>query len=132
MRRKGSELTSFEWHMLKDYFSRQNTSFKDIAYSYRVGEGIKTNKIDLEWLRRCMRDSTQLKIDCVAVDSNDVHMLIEVKKRAGPGSVGQALVYSHLYHTKNNCLCQAVILCKSIHPDILEVAQYFGVQVVII
>ena len=127
--RSQSELSKYEWEMLQEYIDINNK--KDITYYYsvRVGGGANTEAIKEQWLRKLIRHNTRLKIDCLAVGLCGDPEIIEVKRVAEPGALGQLLCYKYLYDKEFGTNVEMILLCRFASNKILKLCDYFNIKV---
>ena len=127
--RSQSELSKYEWEMLQEYIDINNK--KDITYYYsvRVGGGANTEAIKEIWLRKLIRHNTRLKIDCLAINKNFDREIIEVKKVAKPGALGQLMCYKYLYDKEYGTNAKMTLLCRFANTTILQLCDYFHIKV---
>jgi len=128
-RRQSSELSYFEWEMLQEYIKRSREHAYKFEYSIRVGTGANTESVKEVWLRKLIRHNTQLKIDCVKNDHSGTPEIIEVKKVAGPGAIGQLMCYKKLHDEEYGTESTMTLLCRFASNTILKLCDHFGIKV---
>ena len=128
-RRQNSELSYFEWEMLQKWITQNRIKSLNCAYSVRVGEGANTESVKEVWLRKLIRHNTQLKIDCVKNDHSGTPEIIEVKKVAGPGAIGQLMCYKKLHDEEYGTESTMTLLCRFASNTILKLCDHFGIKV---
>jgi len=128
--RRGTQLTKFEFEMLRRYFSKFSKDYIDIEYQVKVGVHTEYEFVKDRKLRKMIEDSYKLKIDCVAVQKDGIVDLIEVKNVANTGAIGQLLAYKVLYNEEYKKDCNMILLCKAINENIREVCEYYDIVVI--
>ena len=127
--RSQSELSKFEWEMLQEFIDKNNKKDKTYYYSVRVGGGANTEAIKEQWLRKLIRHNTRLKIDCLVVRLCGEPEIIEVKKVAKPGALGQLMCYKYLYDQEYGTNAKITLLCRFANTTILQLCDYFHIKV---
>ncbi len=102
-------------------------------YDYRVGEGMILN---IEWednIKRMATAITQKRIDVLAW-VGDIPTIIEVKRRAGLGTLGQLLGYWSLFRKDfpHFVRPKLLLICESIDEDTIAVMEDNNIPVVVI
>ncbi|MBA7542014.1 hypothetical protein ES705_34330 [subsurface metagenome] len=102
--------------------------FDTVDYDVHVGTGIvdpdePESKISEQW-----KELTRKRIDVIGWKVNFA-TIIEVKKRVGLASLGQALGYRFLYQLENPkvLLSPSLIVCSQIDNDDQIVLDHFGI-----
>jgi len=130
--RKGTELTKFEWDMLYKYFDIKDTEYLDVKYQFRVGKiAMEVEGVDRKMMREIMA-TTRLKIDCVAKRNDGVTEIIEVKRVASAGAVGQLLTYKYHHRKEYHDQVELVLVCNYITNDVNDVCEKYKITVVVI
>jgi len=93
------------------FLAKHGSGFTSIDYNVRIGVGFDPGPGVPDYARKAAIANTQLRIDAVAYDGTS-WWLIEIKRRAGAGALGQLLQYAVLYETdypKNSPLQLAIV-----------------------
>ncbi len=130
--RKGSELGKFEWNMLQKWRKLYTNPAAKYYYSYRVGGGVSTEGIKERWLRKCIFFNSRLKIDCVVYREFGPHDIVEVKRVATPGAIGQLLCYAEIYKDEQDAVNDMILLCCFASSDMYKLCDKFGIKLIII
>jgi hypothetical protein len=128
-RRRKTELSKYEWNMLQEYIKRSREPEYKYNYSIRVGTGADTENIKEVWMRKLIRHNTQLRIDCVKIELSGEPEIIEVKKVAQPGAIGQLLAYKKLYDEDYGTKAEMTLLCRYASNTMLKLCDHFGIKV---
>jgi len=127
-----SELSIFEWGMLEEWKKANRRVGRGYDHSVRVGTGVETESIEEKWLKKCIRANSRLKIDCVVFDYVKPVMIIEVKRVAAVGSIGQLAGYKYLYDMEYKSNVGMLLLCKFASDDVKLLCDRFGIKVEIL
>lgn len=130
--RRGTQLNKFEFEVLQEYFKDRSPDYYDISYQRKVGRHTEYKHIKDRKIRKMVEDGYKLKIDCVAKRKDELDEIIEVKRVADPGAIGQLLSYEVLYEEEFNRSCQLILLCRFIGENIKAVCDYFDIKVIVI
>lgn len=130
MGRKGTELTEFEFEMLRRYFLDRSHDYIDIQYQVKVGKHTTYEFVKDRKLRKMIEDGYKLKIDCVAVKMGGMVDLIEIKNVANTGAIGQLLAYKVLYEDEHKRDCKMILLCRAINENIRKACEFYKIVVI--
>ena len=129
MTRHNSELSIFEWEMLQIWIDQNHVSGNSYFYSYRVGAGADTECVKEKWMRKMIRHNSRLKIDCVRKGINGEVEIIEVKKVAEPGAIGQLICYKLLYDEEHGTDVRLILLCRFASNTMLQLCDLFNIKI---
>lgn len=80
----------------RDFLDGYGDSYQGFYYNVRIGEDRATPGIEDEALKKMVEDLALKRIDAVG-KRGSTWDLIEVRRHAGPGSIGQILAYETLW-----------------------------------
>lgn len=107
--------------------------FDTVDYDIHVGSGIETHEDPESKPAQQWRDLTRKRIDVIGW-KGDFATIIEVKKRVGLPTLGQALGYRFLYHRENPgiLLKPFLIICSQIYQDDIDVLNHYGILYIVV
>lgn len=114
------------WERFLDQYAGQVDA---VAYDVALG-GIEADPNDgTPAMRQAWRYSTAIKVDAVAIDGN-LAVVIEVKPRAGPSAIGQALCGATLFELDNPAgyEVQPAVVTDAASPDVRYLCERLGVE----
>ena len=128
MARGKIEITEFEHELLREFIKDEELHYKKLDFSVRVGDGVEVDGETPEWLEQQIKNGTRLKVDAIMQMLDDVHMIVEVKKRAYPGAIGQLLVYKRLYEDTFKGKIIMALVCEVANADVRRSCNYFNIN----
>jgi len=126
--RMRSELSVYEWSMLEEWRDNWIAGNHEYLYSVRVGKGVSTEGVEPEWLAKCIKANSRLKIDCVVYDDEKPVEIVEVKKVARLDAIGQIESYKYLIDLEYGVDVDKLILCNFASGDVKMVCEKFGIE----
>ena len=101
-----------------------------VVYDYPLGAGRPAPDGATPAMAEGWKYLNQLKADLV-IFSGDTVWIAEIKPTMDAGAFGQVFVYSHLYRQEHGFdkLVIPLIICEITHPDLMQVAKDFNMDV---
>jgi hypothetical protein len=126
------ERTDGESAVIKDFLLEHIDDYDSFDFSVRIGEGIPPDPTLLPSVQRQATFNSLKRIDILAWRGPQP-VIIEVKQRVTPASLGQILTYQHLWMLENPDAPEPelVVVGRSSDPDTLKALQGNGVTVVL-
>jgi hypothetical protein len=100
LRRFFPERTDGESAVIRLFLLEHLREFDTVSFSVRIGAGIESDPTHLPGVQRNAIFSGQKRIDILAFRGTQP-IIIEVKQRVTPATLGQILTYRHLYLEEN-------------------------------
>lgn len=130
IRKHYPERTDGESHVIRAFLLEHLQDFDRLAFSKRVGHGIKPDPTHLPAVQANTAFSSMLRIDILAWRGN-LPIIIEVKQDVTPASLGQILTYRHhfLEEFPESSEPELVVVGRTANPDAITALQAHGVTV---
>ncbi len=130
LRRFYPERTDRESTVIRDFLLAHGQEFDRFSFSVRVGEGQAPNPEHLEGVQRNTVFSTRKRIDLLAWRATQP-VLVEVKERITPASLGQIQTYRHLWLEEHPDAPdpELVVIGRTSDEDTLRVLAAHGITV---
>jgi len=100
LRRFYPERTDRESTIIRDYLLAHGGEFDRFSFSVRVGQGQTPDPTNLPGVQENAVFSSRKRIDLLAWRGNQP-VIVEVKERVTPASLGQILTYRQLWHEEH-------------------------------
>jgi len=103
------------------------------VYNVPIGKGTEADTAMPAHLKAMHYRNSQRKVDAI-MQAGALTTIIEVKERAQLGSVGQLLGYQHLYEQEHpgSGSPDMLLLTARLSPGVKEVAERYGIKVVVV
>ena len=104
----------------------------DVIYDLHLGEGAPIDPTWPEWMVRAVKTLSTHRVDVVVRRPGEV-MIIELKRVAGMGSVGQLVGYEALYLSQfgTDRPVRLLCVCEVLEADMRTVFGYYEIEVVV-
>lgn len=130
LRKQYPERTDGESWVIRAFLLAHLKEFDRIVFNKRVGKGLTPDPAHLEAVQQNTRFSSQLRIDILAW-RHDQPVIVEVKQRVTPASLGQILTYQH--HLSEELpdapIAELVVVGREAVEDAVVALQAHGVTV---
>lgn len=105
----------------------------EVDYDVHLGEGVAVDPSWPFWMTRVVQQLSTHRAD-VVVERSDEVVIIEVKRVAGMGAVGQLLGYEALYLKQFGVdrPVRLLCVCERTEADIEVVFQFYEIEVVVL
>lgn len=116
--------------VMNQYLGTKPQGLVRVAYSLPLGQGRPADENTEGALLSDWQYLTKLKVDAI-LEFTDRIELMEVKTNAEAGAIGQLLCYNILFRQTflTSLPVYNVILCSSIHPDVLRCAGILNIRI---
>lgn len=130
IRRSFPERTDGESHVIRAFLLEHLRDYTSITFNKRVGKGLDPDPTHLEAVQQNTRFSSQLRIDILGWRGPQP-VIVEVKQRVTPASLGQILTYQHHFVEENPDapIPDLVVVGREAIPDAVVALQAHGVTV---
>lgn len=132
LRKQYPERTDGESHVIRAFLLEHLRDYDSITFGKRVGKGLDPDPTHLEAVQQNTRFSSQLRIDILAWRGPQP-VIIEVKQRVTPASLGQILTYQHHFVEENPDAKtpDLVVVGREAIDDAVVALQAHGVTVIL-
>lgn len=126
------ERTDGESAVIRDFLLEHIDDYDAIDFSVRVGEGLPPDPSHLPGVQRQTTFNSRKRIDVLAWRGKQP-IIVEVKQRVTPASLGQILTYRTLWleDNPNGLDPELVVVGRSSDPDTIKSLNAHGVSVLI-
>lgn len=124
------ERTDGESAVIRDFLLDHLHEYDSVDFSVRVGEGIPPDPAHLPGVQRQTAFNSKKRIDVLAFRGPQP-VIVEVKQRVTPASLGQILTYRHLWTLEHPDVMEPelVVVGRSSDPDTIASLTAHGVTV---
>lgn len=119
--------------VFKAWLRLHEKEYDSFDFNVRIGKGEDAGPTFSDTVREAWRKNTQLRVDAVAF-AGGVPTLIEVKREAGPASVGQLLTYRAVWMLEQRSAVPPILLlvASSFTPNVLPAIRETGIRLDIV
>lgn len=124
------ERTDGESAVIRDFLLEHIDDYDSLDFSVRVGEGLPPDPTHLPGVQRQTRFNSQKRIDLLAWRGQQP-VIVEVKQRVTPASLGQILTYRHHWMQEHADAPEPelVVVGRASDPDTIASLNAHGVTV---